>query len=82
MTIPAWLYGTTHKDWLFDGRRCTPEQWAELDWTKAYVDLGPSPAGNLGPVLARPAHRRRHGSSALPKAPEYKMAQRGATSCH
>jgi hypothetical protein len=47
--IPDWLAGTTHKDWLFDGRRCTPEQWASLDWSKAYVDLGPSIAGNLGP---------------------------------
>lgn len=46
---PPWLYGTTHKDWLFDGRRCTPEEWEALDWAKAYVDMGPSPAGNLGP---------------------------------
>lgn len=48
-TTPKWLRGTTCKDWLFDGGRCSPEQWAALDWTKAYVDLGPSPAGNLGP---------------------------------
>ena len=44
-----WLNGLTHKDWLRDGSRCSAEQWAELDWSKAWVDLGPSPAGNLGP---------------------------------
>jgi hypothetical protein len=40
---------TDHKDWLFDGSRCTSEMWANLDWSKAYVDLGPSPVGNIGP---------------------------------
>lgn len=49
MTTPLWLRGTDHKDWLYDGRRCTAEQWAELDWSQAYVDFGPSVAGNLGP---------------------------------
>jgi hypothetical protein len=47
--LPGWLDGLTHKDWLFDGGRCTPEQWEFLDWSHAYVDLGPSIAGNLGP---------------------------------
>lgn len=46
---PEWLSGTTHKDWLFDGGRCSEEQWSHLNWAKAYVDLGPSAAGNLGP---------------------------------
>jgi hypothetical protein len=48
-TLPDWMAGLTHKDWLFDGSRCTEEQWRNLDWDKAYVDLGPSVAGNLGP---------------------------------
>lgn len=46
---PDWLEGTTHKDWLFDGYRCSEKQWESLDWSKAYVDMGPSVAGNLGP---------------------------------
>lgn len=44
-----WLKGLTHKDWLYNGSTCTEAQWKQLDWSKAYVDLGPSPAGNLGP---------------------------------
>jgi hypothetical protein len=47
--LPEWLAGTTRKDWLFDGRRCSQEQWDRLQWNGAWVDLGPSPAGNLGP---------------------------------
>ncbi|WP_315813411.1 hypothetical protein [Bradyrhizobium sp. SZCCHNR2028] len=46
---PEWISGTTHKDWLRDGYRVTEEQWADLDWNRAWVDMGPSPAGNLGP---------------------------------
>jgi hypothetical protein len=48
-TLPSWLHGLTHKDWLCDGYPCTKEQWDFLNWSKAWVDLGPSPAGNLGP---------------------------------
>jgi hypothetical protein len=48
-TLPGWLAGMTYRDWLFDDRRCTEEDWSNLDWWKAYVDLGPSVAGNLGP---------------------------------
>jgi hypothetical protein len=47
--LPDWLEGLTHKDFLFDGVKCTEEIWAELDWSRAYVDMGPSPAGNVGP---------------------------------
>jgi hypothetical protein len=47
--LPAWLDGLGPQDFLLDGRRCTPAQWASLDWKRAYVDMGPSPAGNLGP---------------------------------
>ena len=44
-----WLQGLTHKDWLFDGSPCKPDQWERLNWSKAWVDMGPSPAGNPGP---------------------------------
>jgi len=47
--LPDWLAGTTHKDWLRDGRSCSKAQWDFLDWSKAFVDMGPSTAGNLGP---------------------------------
>lgn len=54
--LPEWLNGLTHKDWLHDGHSCSQEQWDALDWTAAYVDMGPSPAGNLGPYWHVP-HR-------------------------
>jgi hypothetical protein len=47
--LPGWLDGLTHKDWLFNGGRCSAEQWAQLDWSEAWMDTGPSPAGNSGP---------------------------------
>lgn len=51
--MPDWLQGLTHKDWLFDGGPInTPVMIARfnnLDWSKAWVDMGPSVAGNLGP---------------------------------
>lgn len=53
MTQPAWLDGLTHEDWLFDGRRIRSDvmraRFANLDWSNARVDMGPSIAGNLGP---------------------------------
>jgi hypothetical protein len=52
--VPAWLDGLTFRDWLFDGSLCTAEQFDNLDWSKALVDLGPSPAGNLGPYWRVP----------------------------
>lgn len=48
-----WREGLTHKDWLFDGSPIRSdfmiERFNRLDWSKAWVDLGPSIAGNLGP---------------------------------
>ena len=46
-----WLRGLTHKDWLFDGDpiRKGDKRFDDLDWSKAWMDMGPSPAGNLGP---------------------------------
>jgi hypothetical protein len=49
---PAWLGDTTHKDWLWDGvpiRGVLIAKFAELDWSRAWVDMGPSIAGNPGP---------------------------------
>lgn len=39
---------------LFDGSRGRARQWPKLDWNNAYVDPGPSPAGNPGPYLKVP----------------------------
>jgi hypothetical protein len=48
-----WRDGLSHKDWLFDGRpirgRIMLALWNNLDWSKAWIDLGPSIAGNPGP---------------------------------
>lgn len=45
--------GLTYRDWLFDGHAIRSEamieKWNDLDWSKAWVDMGPSTAGNLGP---------------------------------
>ena len=41
MNEPEWLHGLTHMDFLIDGSRCSAEQWAQLDWSKAVLDLGP-----------------------------------------
>lgn len=51
--LPKWMRGLKPGDWLYDGRplRFPRDQglWDNLNWSGAYVDLGPSPAGNLGP---------------------------------
>ena len=48
-----WLRGLTHKDWLFDGYpirgRVALARFKNLDWSKAWIDMGPSVAGNPGP---------------------------------
>ena len=53
MTLPAWADGLTHKDWLFDGHPIRGdlmlERFNDLDWSRARLDMGPSPAGNRGP---------------------------------
>lgn len=49
----VWRKDLTHKDWLFDGSpirgRVLMAYFDNLDWDKAWIDLGPSIAGNLGP---------------------------------
>jgi hypothetical protein len=49
----TWRDALSHKDWLFDGSPIKGPvmlaRFSNLDWEKAYVDLGPSIAGNLGP---------------------------------
>ena len=48
-----WRDGLSHKDWLFDGYpirgRIMLARFANLDWEKARLDLGPSVVGNPGP---------------------------------
>jgi hypothetical protein len=50
---PDWLNSVTHKDWLFDGHEIRGEVMIErfnnLDWSGAWMDMGPSVAGNPGP---------------------------------
>ncbi len=63
---PQWLDGLTHKDWMFDGHPIRGEVMIErfnnLDWSNAYVDMGPSIAGNLGPYwhVPLPSEETRH----------------------
>lgn len=51
--MPEWLEGLTRSDWLLDGSAIRSDAQREifdgLDWDEAWVDLGPSIAGNLGP---------------------------------
>lgn len=47
-----WSDGLSHKDWLFDGSpigKNDLDRWNDLDWSKAWMDMGPSVAGNIGP---------------------------------
>jgi hypothetical protein len=47
-----WLEGLKPSDWMLDGRPVRGHaltMFDDLDWTKAWVDAGPSPAGNSGP---------------------------------
>lgn len=41
------------KDWMLNGRKVRGEDqlllWSKLDWKRAWLDMGPSPAGNPGP---------------------------------
>lgn len=55
--MDEWREGLTHKDWMLDGHTVTGwrlELFNDLDWSKAWVDAGPSPAGNLGPYWHAP----------------------------
>lgn len=49
----SWLNNLSHKDWLFDGSpihgKDMLDKWARLDWSRAWLDMGPSIAGNVGP---------------------------------
>jgi hypothetical protein len=49
----VWREGLSHKDWLFDGSPIRGPvmlaRFKNLDWSKAWIDLGPSISGNLGP---------------------------------
>ena len=53
MAKPDWLNGLTHKEWLFDGYAIRSdvmiERFNNLDWSKAWLDMGPSIADNPGP---------------------------------
>ena len=68
-STPSWLVETGPSDWLFDGlpmRGPIRERWHHLDWANARLDMGPSPAGNLGPywhVPLRKVHGRWEGDT-------------------
>ena len=57
MTKPVvadwWNDGLDHRDWLYDGHKIRGDEmiarFNSLDWSKAYMDMGPSVAGNPGP---------------------------------
>ena len=44
----------TRHNSLVDGARASPALWDDLDFGAAWVDKGPSPAGNQGPYLKVP----------------------------
>lgn len=48
-----WRETLTHKDWLFDGSPVRGPvmiaRFNNLDWSKAWIDLGPSISGSMGP---------------------------------
>lgn len=48
-----WRESLSPQDWLFDGRPVRSKvmlaRFANLDWDNAWLDLGPSIAGNPGP---------------------------------
>lgn len=48
-----WRDGLSPSDWLFDGApvrgKVMLARFANLEWDKSWIDLGPSFAGNLGP---------------------------------
>jgi hypothetical protein len=70
-----WLEGLTRKDWLLDGSPCSESQWKALDWSKAYMDLGPSPAGNLGPYWHVPNTKDECVNRLYPKVLQSKWAR-------
>lgn len=49
----VWRDELTPADWLFDGHpvrgKVMLARFANLDWDKAWIDLGPSISGNMGP---------------------------------
>jgi len=49
----TWMEHLSKSDWLFDGHPIRgdmmTERFNDLDWSKAWVDMGPSIAGNIGP---------------------------------
>ena len=53
MTLNLKDLGLTEKDWLLDGGPVRGDlmlkRFAALDWSRAWIDLGSSPAGNFGP---------------------------------
>lgn len=48
-----WIASLSPRDWLFDGSpirgQAMLERWHGLDWSQAYMDIGPSVMGNPGP---------------------------------
>ncbi len=63
-TVPDWLRGLSHRDFLLDGYSCPEARWRRLDWSRAWVDMGPSPAGNPGPYWHVPL-RAENGSETV-----------------
>jgi|SRR5579864_1906300 len=70
--MPEWLEGLSHKDWLLDGNPIRSDQtikiWNDLDWSRAWLDMGPSPSGNLGPYWHVPLRSEETVHRLYPKA--------------
>jgi hypothetical protein len=72
VTEPDRLAGLGRRDWRLDGRkirgRALRAIWRDLDWSRARLDLGPSPAGNPGPYWHVP---RRNGETTHRLSPRF-----------
>jgi hypothetical protein len=53
---PKTLKFVTFGNSLVDGHKPSHHEWNRLDFSRAWIDPGPSPAGNEGPYLHVPTN--------------------------
>ena len=81
-----WREGLSHRDWLLDGSPIRGPvmlaRFANLDWAKAWIDLGPSIAGNLGPYWHVPLQEGDTVHRLYPKVLQSKWVLLILHACH
>lgn len=67
------------KHWLLNGYPCKAdnEVWLLLDWSKAWLDMGPSVAGNPGPYWHVPVRTGRDKAAQYWKGTAHRLYPRG-----